>query len=79
MFKQRKSLEAAWLRAKEEKMEKDLAARRAEMNPPANQMLPLHDQCSIERCTQCQRSLDNVGTSALLRDTFYTSGARYIC
>lgn len=73
LLKNRKSLEADWMKAAEAKRERDLEQR---LHDKAGARL-MHEQCDrYKRCRQCKRRMDNVGETNIWRETKYLPGTR---
>lgn len=70
----RKELENDWTNAANEKQKRDQDERTHVYAP---QGILVHEQCDqYKRCAQCQRSLNNCGTSNIWKDTRYIPGTR---
>jgi hypothetical protein len=67
-----KGLESDWTNARDEKRQRDQDERRHLFAP---QGILVHEQCDqYKRCAQCQRNLDNHGTTNVWKDTRYIPG-----
>lgn len=68
----RKGLESDWVNAADAKQQRDQDER---MHLSAPQGILVHEQCDqYNRCAQCQRNLENRGTSNFWKDTRYVPG-----
>ncbi|CAF0813889.1 unnamed protein product [Rotaria sordida] len=70
----RKDLETDWSSALDAKRKRDQDERTHKYAP---QGVLVHEQCDqYKRCAQCQRNLNNYGTSNIWKDTRYIPGTR---
>ena len=70
----RKDLETDWTNASDNKHRRE-QDERTHMYAP--QGVLVHEQCDqYKRCAQCQRNLNNYGTSNIWKDTRYIPGTR---
>ncbi|CAF4632566.1 unnamed protein product [Rotaria sp. Silwood1] len=73
-FTIRKDLETDWSNAMDTKHQRDQDER---AHVYAAQGVLVHEQCDqYKRCAQCQRNLNNCGTSNIWKDTRYIPGTR---
>lgn len=73
-FTIRKDLETDWSNATHDKRRRDEDER---AHVYASQGILVHEQCDqYRRCAQCQRNINNYGTSNIWKDTRYVPGTR---
>ncbi|XP_067950997.1 coiled-coil domain-containing protein 81-like [Watersipora subatra] len=73
IVKNRKTLEADWVTAAEQKKGREIEERLRCLTPGSL----IHEQCDrYKRCTQCKRRTTNSGETNLWKESYYIPGAR---